>query len=289
MGEHADMGGLVSPQYIVFTDLDGTLLDENTYAWDEALPALDLCKRMKIPIILVSSKTRAEIEVLYHTLALSAPFVSENGGGIFFPGKKGAPPCPGSIFDRGLWKFSLGVPYTSLIQVLREIEIELGLDIRGFSGMKIEEISSLTGLDMEASQRASLREFDEPFLIHPDGAFEKKALFDLTARKGLTVTEGGRFYHLQGKHDKGKAVEKIIAWFQKKGREVLSIGLGDSPNDFSMLKKVHRPFLIRSERNYPGIKDNIQGLVITEEKGPAGWNTAILNTINNIKEDSANA
>lgn len=279
MGERTEIGDSVSPQYVVFTDLDGTLLDENTYGWDEALPALDLCKKLKIPIVLVSSKTRAEIEVLHEQLALSAPFVSENGGGIFFPGKENTPPCSGAVFDEGFWKLSLGVSYSSLTRELREIGFELGLDIRGFSDMKIEQIASLTGLDMEDSRRAALREFDEPFIIHSEGAFEKDNLFKIAEGKGLMVTEGGRFFHLQGRHDKGKAVEKIMKLLEKNGREVFAIGLGDSPNDFPMLRKVHRPFLVRSKRKYPGIQDDIPGIIVTEENGPAGWNRALLDTI----------
>jgi mannosyl-3-phosphoglycerate phosphatase len=289
MGKRAEIGNPVSPQYIVFTDLDGTLLDENTYDWDEALPALELCRQLRIPIVLVSSKTRAEIEVIHHRLALSAPFVSENGGGIFFPGKENKPPYSTAVFDKGFWKLSLGVPYPALIRELRAIEYELGLDLRGFSDMEIEEISALTGLDTEASQRAALREFDEPFIIHADDAFEKETLYNLAAGKGLVITEGGRFFHLQGKNDKGQAVEKIIGLLEKDSREIFTIGLGDSPNDFSMLRKVNRPFLVRSKRNYPGIKDDIRGIIITEEKGPAGWNTALLNTLKNIEEDEGHA
>jgi len=71
--------------FLIFTDLDGTLLDHDTYGWEEALPALDLCRRLGVPVILVSSKTRAEMDVLQNRLGLSAPFISENGGGIFFP------------------------------------------------------------------------------------------------------------------------------------------------------------------------------------------------------------
>ena len=71
--------------YVVFTDLDGTLLDHDTYGWEEARPALERCKRLFIPIVLVSSKTRAEMDHLRVKLSISSPFISENGGGIFFP------------------------------------------------------------------------------------------------------------------------------------------------------------------------------------------------------------
>ena len=46
---------------VIFTDLDGTLLDGNTYAFDAATEALDAARSHQIPVVLVSSKTRAEM------------------------------------------------------------------------------------------------------------------------------------------------------------------------------------------------------------------------------------
>jgi len=82
----------VIPLRLIFTDLDGTLLDAETYSWQEAGEALDLCRRHRVPVILASSKTRAEIEILRDRMMLSDPFISENGGGIFLPRTPGAPP-----------------------------------------------------------------------------------------------------------------------------------------------------------------------------------------------------
>src|SRR5215211_6339369 len=70
---------------VVFSDLDGTLLDHETYAFDAARPALDRVERDGIPLVLCSSKTRAEIEPLRAELRNRHPFVSENGGAVFIP------------------------------------------------------------------------------------------------------------------------------------------------------------------------------------------------------------
>ncbi len=42
---------------LVFTDLDGTLLNHDDYSWEAARPALEELQRQSIPLILVSSKT----------------------------------------------------------------------------------------------------------------------------------------------------------------------------------------------------------------------------------------
>jgi mannosyl-3-phosphoglycerate phosphatase len=267
------------PFVVIFTDLDGTLLDHCSYEWKEAKPALNLCKQLQVPLILVSSKTRGEINVLRQELGLTSPFISENGGGIFFPEEGSHPVPPDAVFEAGLWKWSLGWPYDLLVKSLREIREELGWEIRGFSDMTREEISHLAGLDLESTRLASLREYDEPFLLAEEGERDPDALYDAAKQRGLSVTSGGRFYHLHGKTDKGESVEKLAAWYGEHRSHVMTIALGDSPNDFSMLKKVNHPVLIRSSRQFPGVQEKIPGLQITKEKGPKGWNAAVLDLL----------
>jgi mannosyl-3-phosphoglycerate phosphatase len=270
----------IVPFVVIFTDLDGTLLDHETYGWEEAKPALNLCRTLKVPLILVSSKTRAEMNVLRRELGLTSPFISENGGGIFFPEEGSHPIPPDSVVENGLWKWSLGFPYQALVKALREIRDELGWKIRGFSDMSLEEISDLTGLDLESSRLASLREYDEPFILVEEGKRDPHVLYDAAKQKGLNITSGGRFYHLHGKNDKGVSVDKLVAWYGEKHSRVMTMALGDSPNDFSMLKRVTHPVLVRSSRLFPELQALIPGLQVTKEKGPRGWNAAVLEMLN---------
>jgi mannosyl-3-phosphoglycerate phosphatase len=270
----------IVPFVVIFTDLDGTLLDHETYGWEEAKPALNLCRTLKVPLILVSSKTRAEMNVLRRELGLTSPFISENGGGIFFPEEGSHPIPPDSVVENGLWKWSLGFPYQALVKALREIRDELGWKIRGFSDMSLEEISDLTGLDLESSRLASLREYDEPFILVEEDKRDPHVLYDAAKQKGLNITSGGRFYHLHGKNDKGVSVDKLVAWYGEKHSRVMTMALGDSPNDFSMLKRVTHPVLVRSSRLFPELQALIPGLQVTKEKGPRGWNAAVLEMLN---------
>jgi mannosyl-3-phosphoglycerate phosphatase len=269
---------------MVLTDLDGTLLDSNTYGWEEAQPALDQCRTLGIPIILVSSKTRAEMELLHRNMSLSAPFISENGGGIFFPSENVKEPPPQAFFDKGLWKWSLGVSYDALIQGFREIRDELGWDLRGFSDMSIEEISDLTGLNKNAARLAAMREYDEPFIASKVQTFDKAAILEAAAKRGLSVTMGGRFFHLQGKNDKGQAMDRVISWYKQNHQRIITIALGDSPNDFSMLERADFPVLIRSQKEFPEIKELIPRLRVSCEMGPKGWSSVMLDFLQNKKE-----
>ena len=73
------------PSWILFTDLDGTLLDAGTYSWDAARPALERLEALAIPWILCTGKTRAELAPLRRAMGHRHPCIIENGGAILIP------------------------------------------------------------------------------------------------------------------------------------------------------------------------------------------------------------
>ena len=272
--------GSVTPFLAIFTDLDGTLLDHDTYEWDAAKPALEQCKAMGIPVNLVSSKTRGEIQRIRTAMANSDPFISENGGGIFLPD---GGPCKvpnGTVFASGMWQWSLGQPYTFLVRSLREIRQELGWNIRGFSDMTVNEISHITGLDLETSRLAAKRDYDEPFLLPDDGReYSLDSLSEAASRRGLAISVGGRFLHLHGQNNKGNAVRTLISWYRANHAGMITAALGDSPNDYPMLEVVDVPILVRSVESSKDRQISIRNLRSTRDKGPEGWNRAILDLL----------
>src|SRR5687767_8386866 len=150
---------------VIFTDLDGTLLDSETYAYHPALPALELAKSRDVPVVFVTSKTFVEVEVLRRSIGNDSPFVVENGAAIFAP--------PGTLQLRpGLMKIredydvaEIGTPYIELTRILKTAARETGCVVRGFADMDAREISRESGLDLEQAALASQRGYDEPFLL----------------------------------------------------------------------------------------------------------------------------
>jgi mannosyl-3-phosphoglycerate phosphatase len=164
------------------------------------------------------------------------------------------------------------------VEALGAIRKELDWNIRGFSQMSAHEISRLTGLDLENSRLAAMREFDEPFVLVEPEIGNTETLSAAAKARGLRMTTGGRFHHLHGKIDKGEAVKKLMAWYQDRQPffNFTTVALGDSPNDLTMLQQVDQPVLVRSPRADPKWVHKIPGLRITRETGPRGWNEAVL-------------
>src|SRR5574337_416665 len=71
--------------WVVFTDLDGTLLDHETYRWDAAQSTLDALRCFRVPMVIVTSKTRAEVQPILTQLGRREPMVVENGAAIYLP------------------------------------------------------------------------------------------------------------------------------------------------------------------------------------------------------------
>jgi mannosyl-3-phosphoglycerate phosphatase len=256
---------------IVFTDLEGTLLDQNTHSYHASLPTLRKLQALKMPVILCSSKTRAEVEPLWRELALEEPFIIENGGAICFTPNSLPSPLESARFDGKLHLLELGSPIAELRAGLAEAAHRLHVRVRSFSNLNAREIVELTGLTRQQAQAAAQREYDEPFLIDEPG--RERMLATALRMKGFTVTKGERFFHLSRGSDKGKAARLLTDLYSKDGGSCISVGLGNSANDLALLLAVERPILIRNpDRSWDStITQNIPGIRKTMSIGPDGW------------------
>ena len=63
---------------VIFTDLDGTLLDRKNYSYEAAVDSINYLKDHKIPVIFCSAKTRQEQEYYRQIMGMFHPFIVEN-------------------------------------------------------------------------------------------------------------------------------------------------------------------------------------------------------------------
>jgi mannosyl-3-phosphoglycerate phosphatase len=263
-------------QILIFTDLDGTLIDHDSYGFDEALTALETLKQNAIPVILCSSKTRAEIEIYRKRMHLDGPFIVENGGAIFIPPSTFSRPSENFIKKGPYYIMELGTPYTKLCGILKKIKKQEKLSMKGFAEMTIPEIVTHTGLTVEEAKVASEREYSEPFLFD-DGPEKLEVLYRLCEKEGLRITKGGRFFHLTGQNDKGRAVQILKGLFAKAHpkKRILTVALGDSKNDVPMLQQADIPVVIRKKTGEWMSLKGIDSVVYSRNPGPQGWAEAI--------------
>jgi mannosyl-3-phosphoglycerate phosphatase len=274
---------MTTPKLIIFTDLDGTLLDRETYSFEAALPVLRVLKQRAIPLVLSSSKTRAEIELYRKKLENDHPFISENGGAIFVPKGYFSFQFPYDRESEEYLVLELGTLYPLIIEVLNSIKKETGIRIKGFSDLTEEGLTPLCGLSLREAEFAKKREYDEPFMIE-GGKREVEMVKEKIEEKGMNYVWGGRFHHILGKNDKGKAVEILKELYENEFCSISTVGVGDSLNDLPMLLAVDHPVFLR-EREDPSLEIplKIQNLTMVEGTGPQVWNEALFNLLNRVK------
>lgn len=265
---------------LVFTDLDGTLLDHHSYSFKGAEDALQRLRQQNIPIILTSSKTRAEIMHLQDRLGLSDAFIVENGGGIFLP--PGHPLQDSKNFQQlgELRGKPFGKPYAYIRKIFEKFQDDYKL--KGFGDMTVEEIVERTGLNRDEAILAQQRDFSEPFLFLTEP--RPQDLVEELADHGLKITRGGRFFHIMSaRQDKGLAVAETVRLLQVDCTgKIVTVGLGDAENDFVMLKVVDIPVLIpKPDGSYENM--SLPRLRKAPHPGSKGWGAAITKILDDLQ------
>ncbi|MEO9655288.1 HAD-IIB family hydrolase [Marinomonas sp.] len=259
---------------IIFTDLDGTLLDHHTYSFQPALPALQTLKTFSIPCVLNTSKTFAELLSLRQALNHNDPFIVENGSAVYIP-KHLNLKLTEQLEDSGdFWVKAFGPKRSTLVQLSKQ-QKEI-YHFTPFSDMSHQDLMEITGLEEDDAKLAMQREFTEPMLWQDSDS----ALDDLRERlqdAHIQIQRGGRFAHLMGeKCDKANAMLWLKELYLNQGNDsIATVALGDGENDIGMISKADFPVVIRSPAHEPPVIENRLDTYLTNEYGPAGWTEAI--------------
>lgn len=251
-------------QIIVFSDLDGTLLDHETYSFAPARPALELLQAKNIPLVLASSKTAAEIAPLRAQMGFShCPAIVENGAGVLEPNA-----TADQIKSR----------YRDIIDAINQVPNDLRQYFKGFADWSTEEVSKITGLSHHDAASAKNRDFSEPGLW--SGNEDQWHFFkELSAEKGLIAQQGGRFRTLSFGGNKADRVLELKKSLASKDHPTFAIALGDAGNDIAMLEAADLGIIIKnsSHKGIPTLKGESAGKIIrTSDEGPTGWNASLL-------------
>lgn len=265
---------------LIFTDLDGSLLDHHSYSYAPAIPTLQQLEKLKVPIIPTTSKTYEELLCLRKELNNQHPFIVENGAAIYVP--KGyfqtAPPKHHLVSSYEKDEFDCYVfskcreTWQSLLQHLSRFFPD---EFITFSQLGPSGIQSSTGLSSADAEKANSREFSEP-LIWKSTEQRKQAFIAMLIESGANVLQGGRFLNVTGNCDKGQALKWLSEYYkkEKKNDELISIAAGDSQNDVAMLDAADKAIIIRSPVAPSPLIRN-PNKYQTQATGPEGWTEGI--------------
>lgn len=253
----------MSQRIVVFSDLDGTLLDHETYSFAPAWPALDRMREDGHVLILASSKTAAEIAPIRAAMGfVHCPAIVENGAGLLAAGEDGE---DGSA-----------PRHQAIMEALAGLPASLRQKFSGFSDWSVGEIAERTGLPPEQAEQAAKRRFSEPGIWSGTDS-EMEEFVARLSQSGITGVRGGRFFTLSHGSTKATQMEAVLALYQGEGEGgvAMTVALGDAPNDIPMLDKADLGIIIANPA-HAGIEPleaEKSGRIIRSSKpGPEGWN-----------------
>lgn len=248
--------------YLIFTDLDGTLLDHDTYSYAPANDALEKLRETKTPLILASSKTAAEIAPLRSELGFDAfPAIVENGAGLLASSTQSV---------------STTHDYDKIIEIVQNAPAALRSKYKGFNDWSAEDVCQQTSLNLQAAKLAKQREYSEPGVW--SGSQKELALFkQYLSDNGLRAQKGGRFLTLSFGAGKVDRMTEIKDRLFPIDQNVTCVALGDAPNDKQMLEHADIGFVMKNDANQhlfaPNKPDHV---TYSKDPGPKGWNICVL-------------
>ena len=261
-------------QIIIFTDLDGSLLDKDTFKFDEIEDYFKELISNGIKIIINSSKTEAELLDFNKEYNLNLPFISENGSSIHRL----------NLLHKDLPSIiSISRPADQIISIYNKIiPNNLKKKINFILRLNYKEQKKIFGLPLDKMMLAAKRNYSLPIQF-VGNKIEKNEFIKIMNDVGLTVQTGGRIMNICDKVNKSKAMFKVLRLIREKlDDDIITIGVGDNENDIEMIKQTNYPCLVKNE-SFNSALINIDNLIKSSEPSPRGWSDVIKIAIQKIK------
>ena len=276
---------MLAPRQLIFTAVEGALVDTRSDSFAKAEEALSELERRQIALILMTARTRAEIEPLRRKLQHNHPFVTESGGGIFFPEGYFNVKIPGAVRNGRYLCISQGQPYKDVCDALDEIAEESGVGVAGFHHMSPREVADNTGMRVRDAELARSREYDEPFFFTSADEKAIARFVEAANQRGFKARQSGTFWYFSAGCDPARAVRSVTQLFREATRiKLRSVGIGGSADDLTWLRAVDHAILLPEAKAGPESSTSAQSrdarkIAQGDAPGPEGWNAAILNII----------
>jgi mannosyl-3-phosphoglycerate phosphatase len=281
---------------VVFSDIDGTLIDIFTRNYGKSKELVKKLEESSIPVVLCSSKTWAEQDMIRKDLGLEGePFIIENGGAVIIPDGyfEGDGRTDDDLQHHGVIRvvdgyrvIELGRSSAEIRKGLQHVRRKTGTAFKGVSDLSIEELAKIVGMTHDDAERMSKRQYGETIL--EIDKTEKVQFEQVLSEEGLQVIHGSRYFDVTAGNDKGKAVRILMDLYRKKlGDDTIFIGIGDSPNDIPMLKLTDVAILVQKhDGTWTEVDNNIiiTRVMKVEGIGPAGWEKAFATIIKEAKQ-----
>ena len=260
---------------LIFTDLDGSLLNRETFDFSSIKNFIKNLLSKDIFIIPNSSKTAKEIINFMLELGEKLPYIAENGS---------------AIHDLDLInpnfpeKITLSRELSEISEIFEnKVPLSLKLKCNFLKDLKKKQQIEILGLPVNKIKYAINREYTIPFKFEGNKS-QKEKLYKCVQSAGLSLQEGGRVINLCDKVSKALAMKKVVKVLNKVTNEkLITVGVGDNYNDLDMLRYSDVPCLVFNDK-FTLDKININNCLISNKSAPDGWEEVVKLALDKIRQ-----
>lgn len=237
---------LPGPPIVVFCDLDDTLFAPHRFSVDAgALRLFSRIERERLPIVLCSTKTRAELELIQQRLEIRHPFICENRAAAFVPQGYFGFAVPHTREVAGYDVVEFGKTSTEIVAALHRTARRLDVDVVGFSDMSVEDVAAECDLPLLQARLAKLREYSEQFRVVDERRGAVLRLLKALNAAGLECRNRGRYYHL-GARGSDDGCYVVRALYERAFDDIRTVAFCDHLSGASLLRHADVPLVVPS-------------------------------------------
>lgn len=259
---------------VVFANLDCVLFERGSASSDPARQTVTALAVHHVPLVLCSSRTRAEIELVQQKLGLSHPFISENGSAVYIPPGYFPQPPATAVVRSGYHVIETGVPYRDVVSTLHRLARQLHVGVESFSQMSVEEVARAYGLSLLDARLAKLRDHAEPFRFTDATPKARARLLHALQSAGFQCLDDGRFYHALARVDVGGRVRLLKSLYNENRRLVVA-GVSNRLDDLPMLQEMDVSVVVQGGRATAELFRALPHTLLTRMSEQAGWTEAM--------------
>ena len=193
------------------------------HGFDRFLEGLD---EAQIPCVWMSGWTRAQMDEPRRRLGQNAPYIGENGSGVFLP-EDYFHLKSGKTMRLGRYTcIPVAKPQPAAAEALEELAADLDIAVVPLAKLSPRELSQNTELPQREAELVRARDFDELFFFAgaPDGEIGRFA--EGAKARGMVLRRAGAFWSLSCGGDLQKCVRELGGLYDRAVRShALRIGL----------------------------------------------------------------
>ncbi len=273
---------MLAPRVIIFTP--SILLGSSAPA-SPASEALIEIERRRIPLVLSTRGTRAQLEPFRRKIGHAHPFIVEGGGGLFIPDGYFALRLEGAKRMGRYFCVPFGRSSLEAGEAAQDIARQARAEVVRYAEMNVREISRNTGMTERDAQASREREFSERFFFAGNADIAAASFARIAGEHNWQIRRSEPFWEISSGNDEGKALRYLMRLYREAlHSRVRSVGVGASFEDLALLAASDQAFVLplSSDRFDDNLVVKLPNASRMDAPGAAGWNQTVLNILSRV-------